>query len=309
MACRKLSFLIPAHNEGKIIGRTLDALSRLPYSSYEVLIGLDGCTDNTEKIVREYADQSDTIRYYALSLRKGKPAVIDALMKHATGDIVIINDADWVFRVNNKDSLEQFLSVFDDATVGGIAEAYPVEWDEALLGTGNWVFRMIAVTSYEWFEFQKRKFTVNEGNKLFVTTPMMFLTNIFRRELYRPNSTLGDDFERTYELHHLGKRIVLFPDMEMPRMISTYNTVRLRDLFRQKIRTARARTQLHTLEHPVPPSYLVASTLFIFLRSWKHGLFHGILASGWIMLNIFATIRAKFKMVDTQKGWLLRVER
>ena len=54
----KISFLIAAHNEEKIIGKTLENLLRLPYSNFEVIIGLDGCTDNTEKIVKNYCEKS-----------------------------------------------------------------------------------------------------------------------------------------------------------------------------------------------------------------------------------------------------------
>ncbi len=47
----KISFLMAAHNEEKIIGEALDSLSKIPYENYEVIIGLDGCTDGTEGIV------------------------------------------------------------------------------------------------------------------------------------------------------------------------------------------------------------------------------------------------------------------
>ena len=50
----KLSFLIPAHNEEKIISKTLNNLINLPYENYEVLVGLDGCTDRTEEIVKRF---------------------------------------------------------------------------------------------------------------------------------------------------------------------------------------------------------------------------------------------------------------
>jgi len=51
---KKISFLISAHNEEKIIGRTLENLINLPYENYEIILGLDGCTDNTERIVKSF---------------------------------------------------------------------------------------------------------------------------------------------------------------------------------------------------------------------------------------------------------------
>ena len=50
---RKISFLIPAHNEEKIIAKTLENLINLPWQNYEVIVGLDGCTENSKKNLKE----------------------------------------------------------------------------------------------------------------------------------------------------------------------------------------------------------------------------------------------------------------
>ena len=56
-----------AHNEEKIIERTLKNLMHIPYENYEVLIGLDGCTDRTEEIVKSFCERSNKFRYFSLS--------------------------------------------------------------------------------------------------------------------------------------------------------------------------------------------------------------------------------------------------
>src|SRR3989344_1220371 len=124
MKQRTISFLIPAHNEEKVIAKALDNLAKLPYSNYEVLIGLDGCTDKTEEIVKKYANKNKKFKYYLLELRRGKPEVVHALMKHAKGEIIIIHDADWIFRVHKNGDIETLLKCFDDPMVGGIAESF-----------------------------------------------------------------------------------------------------------------------------------------------------------------------------------------
>src|SRR3989344_7828448 len=192
----KISFLVAAHNEEKIIAKTLLNLLNLPYDNYEVLIGLDGCTDKTEEIVRGFTKKSKKIRYFSLNLRKGKPEVIDFLMKKTTGEIVIINDADWIFTLDGNEKLEEYLSVFKDKKIGGIAESFPVEWDKKKIKSGNIGFRIVAYGTYFWFEFQKKKFAAERKGKLYVENPKMFLTNVFRRKLYKKSLSLGDDFER-----------------------------------------------------------------------------------------------------------------
>ena len=110
---RKISFLIPAHNEEKIIAKTLENLINLPWQNYEVIVGLDGCTDNTESIVKKFQEKFKRIKYYKLNLRRGKPAVIDRIIKYAKGEIIIINDADWIFSVKDKESFYDFISAFE----------------------------------------------------------------------------------------------------------------------------------------------------------------------------------------------------
>ena len=54
MNALSVSFLIPAHNEERIIGHALDGLAAIARPDVEVLVGLDGCTDGTKAIVKRY---------------------------------------------------------------------------------------------------------------------------------------------------------------------------------------------------------------------------------------------------------------
>jgi glycosyltransferase involved in cell wall biosynthesis len=308
---RSLSFLIAAHNEEKIIRKTLQNLLNLPYEYYEVVIGLDGCTDGTEEIVKEFCKKSDKFRYYKLNLRQGKPAVIDEIMKHASNEIVIIHDADWIFKVKNKWSLKRFLSVFNDPKIGGIAEAFPAEWDLKKIKAGNLGYKMVAYSSYFWLEFQKINFCCSRNELLYAKEPTMFLTNAFRKKLYEKNTTLGDDFERTYDIMNGGFEIVLFDDIEMPRMTVSYNHVNLKDLVNQKVRTAIARRQLSKLGKNKAKigNYYSRAILFMFFKSWSQGLKVGFLTLFWILIMAYATFYAGFVKSDTKESWKRRLKR
>ncbi len=308
---RKISFLIAAHNEGKIISKSLDNLLKLPYKNYEIIIGLDGCTDNTLEIVKSYAKKSNKFKYKELNLRLGKPAVIEEIIKSATGEIIIIQDADWIFNASTEKKLKEFLSVFEDRNVGGIAESFPVEWSREKLKKGNHVYRMVAYSSFLWMNFQKEKLTKKHRNFLLVKNPTMFMTNIFRKKLYKKNISLGDDFERTHYIFNKGYKIIVFNQENMPRMIATYNKINFRDFFKQKIRTAIARRQLNENRQMSVniKNYYFPSVLFIFLNSWRISLYIGILMSFWILITSFATLISKFKKLNTKKGWELRAQR
>ena len=63
----KASFLLPAHNEEKIIQHALDSLQAIASPTIEVLVGLDGCTDGTKGVVERY----DFVRYVEMDERVG----------------------------------------------------------------------------------------------------------------------------------------------------------------------------------------------------------------------------------------------
>ena len=305
----KISFLIAAHNEERIISQTLANLANLPYRDYEVIVGLDGCTDNTEIIVKNFARASNKIKYYSVNIRRGKPAVINFIIKKARGDIIAINDADWIFSAKNKAKLNKLLEVFEDPAVGGMAESFPAEWDSQKLKSGNIWFKMVAYSSYFWLKFQKETFTYREGQFNYLKRPEMFLTNIFRRKLYKENRSLGDDFERTYDIMSQGYKIAILDDETMPRMIVSYNKLFLKDLFKQKIRTAVARKQISELHKIGLFDYYLPSVIYILKESFRKKMTIVFLMLFWVFITSLGQVLSKFSRYDTKKGWTLRARR
>lgn len=306
----KISFLIAAHNEEKIISKALDNLLRLPYSSYEVLVGLDGCTDSTEDIVKKYSRRSSNFKYYKTNSRSGKHDVINELISKATGDIVIIHDADWIFKVSSSKVLKSFLSVFKDPNIGGIAESFPIELDDDNLSKSNIGYRMVCYSTLYWYEFQKRNFAVKKKGYWEVKVPSLFMTNIFRRELYEKNLLLGDDFERTGSIMKKGYSIVFFDDVSTPRMIASYSSIGISSLFKQKIRTALARRQLSgESRSPGLFNYYIPSIVFMLRRSFNKDFKTGLEIIFWVFLTSLATVISRFKSMNTKEGWNLRARK
>lgn len=303
-----------AHNEEKILAKSLGALLKIPYDNYEIILGLDGCTDKSEGLVKEFMKKTKRIKYYKLNLRQGKPAVIDSIIKHASGEIIFINDADWIFEARSKKKFEDFLKIFDNPKIGGIAEAFPVEWHKDTLAKSNIGYKMEAYSTYLWIEFQKKEFSEKDRknhNIRIVREPSMFLTNIFRKKLYDKNFSLGDDFERTHSIMKKGYDVVLFEDENAPRIKTVYNSIKIWDIFKLKIRTAIARRQLSSgnVFKISLTNYYIPAMFYIFKESWKHGFQWGIINSYWILITCFATLIANFKRMNTREGWKIRLER
>ena len=70
-----LSVIIPAYNEENRIGQTLTAvytyLTAQPYT-WEMLIVLDGVTDNTASVVSQFAEGKEPVRWIDRKENMGK---------------------------------------------------------------------------------------------------------------------------------------------------------------------------------------------------------------------------------------------
>lgn len=312
----KISFLMPVHNEEKILDKTLKHLSKLPYKNYEVIIGLDGCSDNSEEIVEKYKKNNKNFKYFVLNEREGKPAVIDKIIKKAKGEIIIINDADWLFKVKNKEGMERFLSIFSDPKIGGIADSFTLEWSEKGKKSKSIGFLGEMWADKFWLDYQKEYFTHRKEKNLYIDKKKLrfpFLVNIFRKKLYEKNYTLADDFERCFDILDKNYEIVLFEDEEMPRFITAYEATNIKDLFRKKLRTALAREQLEKKYDFKLDKILYMKIFLYFLKNIYKikslRAFMGVFL--WINAMLISELKRKIKKggINTLEGWKIRARR
>lgn len=88
----KISVVIPVYNEKTFI-RDLYQSVREVNLEKEIIIVDDFSTDGTRDILKTFADESGTSVFYH-DRNRGKGAALRTGFSHATGDIVIIQDAD-----------------------------------------------------------------------------------------------------------------------------------------------------------------------------------------------------------------------
>jgi glycosyltransferase involved in cell wall biosynthesis len=94
-----LSIVIPAYNEGPTIHFILDKIRKvvLPDNMQKQVIIVNDCSkDNTEEAIKQYMQQypETGIVYHKHTINAGKGAALHTGIKLATGDYVIIQDAD-----------------------------------------------------------------------------------------------------------------------------------------------------------------------------------------------------------------------
>ncbi|MDD3741466.1 MAG: glycosyltransferase, partial [Bacteroidales bacterium] len=86
-----VTIIMSLYNEESVIAQKLDSVfnSDYPTSKIKILIGSDNSTDNTNKIVLDYADKYNNITFSPYTERQGKSNVVNSLIDKSEGEILI----------------------------------------------------------------------------------------------------------------------------------------------------------------------------------------------------------------------------
>lgn len=93
----KISIIIPCYNEGEVIkdfNTEICKVAKKVKADFEFIYINDGSKDNTLELVKAIAKKDERVKYISFSRNFGKEAGIYAGLKNATGDYVVIIDAD-----------------------------------------------------------------------------------------------------------------------------------------------------------------------------------------------------------------------
>lgn len=102
---KKLSIIIPCYNEEKNITKILKKVNDVKLSNIKKeIIVIDDCsTDNSKKILEENKKMIQKILFHENNMGKG--AALRTGIKNATGDFIIIQDADLEYDPNEYEKL------------------------------------------------------------------------------------------------------------------------------------------------------------------------------------------------------------
>src|SRR5262245_48214092 len=90
----RVTLVFCAHNEEAVIPKKIANCRALDYPAdlLEFYVGSDGSTDETDKLLRNWA-QDERVRLTLSPERVGKTALLNRMVPTATGDIVLFSDA------------------------------------------------------------------------------------------------------------------------------------------------------------------------------------------------------------------------
>ena len=193
----KITILIPAFNEEKVIGDTIrnKLTQHYPATLIEIIVISDESEDNTDSIVNAIAAEDSRVKLIRQTPRQGKTAGLNLAMQQATGDIIVFSDANSHY---NNDAIANLVACFSDLEVGYVTgKMIYVNDDGSVVGDG--------CSAYMKYENHIRALESQIGSVVGVDGGV----DAIRKELYQPmNADQLPDFVLPLKVVTQGKRVI-----------------------------------------------------------------------------------------------------
>ena len=275
-----VSVLVPAHNEGRVARRLLEALAKLQYPPDQLSFVLicDGCSDKTPTLFHAWADQRSDTRVLELPHRVGKAGALNMGFRLAKAEVIVVVDADLT---PQPDFLTKLVQPFADPAIGAAA-AYlePVNADV------NIITRYAAITSWV------HQLVTSAGIDRLGLSPPTFGAAALRRSALEhiggfPELRAGEDVATSACLIHRGWRTRFVTDARAGNTVESS----LRGYWRQHVRWARAASQIAASNRSQP------------MASWPQRLEMASSSISYGDRLVFATAVAG-ALTGTLSGWV-----
>ncbi|MHB8567990.1 MAG: glycosyltransferase family 2 protein [Nitrososphaerales archaeon] len=116
----RVTILVPAHNEEKVISRSLQSLLKLNYENKEIIVIDDGSIDKTYAIASWY-------KQFGVKVLKrpngGKARALNFGLLYSTGEIIAVLDSDTILYPDSVDHIVELMSEGSVYAVGGNVKA------------------------------------------------------------------------------------------------------------------------------------------------------------------------------------------
>jgi len=229
------SIIVPVKNEERVIGRLLNALSKLDYPAHktEIIIVEDGSTDKTVDICEKFAEEKKLeIKILHKSLSNGKPSALNYGLMHSKGDIIGVFDAD---NVPAADALANVCKYFENSEVAAVQGR-----TSSINSQENMLTRFISHEETVWCEAYLRG---KDALKLFVH--LKGSCEFIRRKVLEnlegfDEAYLADDMEFSARLTRGGYKIRYASDVRSWQESPS----NLKQLFKQRTRWFRGTMQV-----------------------------------------------------------------
>ncbi len=291
-----VTLIIPAHNEEAVLRQKLENSLRLEYppDRLAILVASDGSTDDTVSIARAFSCRDRRVQVFATTCNRGKAAILNCAIEHASTDLICLCDANVFFR---SDALRVLVERMRDDRVGAASGDVRLLSADSNFGQGE-----------SFYYGVERAIHAGEsviGSMMGVDGGMYLL----RRDLFSPiaEDTILDDFVISMKVIRRGFRIAY-----VAQAVAEENgTPASREEFRRRVRVAAGaaqvlkRRQWPPLSRPVELWQFVSHKLLrwfspvwlvlLFLSSaalWNEGLVYRAVFAGQVGFYVIAALAA-----------------
>jgi len=199
----KVSLIIPAHNEEKVIVRAIDSALETDYPNKEIIVVDDGSTDRTAQLAYPYAQKGQIKLLHRNSASGSKAGALNYGLLFATGDVIVTVDADTLLERNAIKEAVKPLSAPGVSAVSGNVRILRGE-----LGGNN---ILVKLQAYEYLISLElgRRFNSIIGTLLIISGAFgtFWKNNVVDLGQY-DKDTITEDFDITIKMRKLRKRLV-----------------------------------------------------------------------------------------------------
>ena len=195
----KVSIIVPAHNEGKVIERTIESLVSLAYPNKEIIVVDDNSSDDTYLKAKPYAVRGDIILVRKREPHSNKAMAVKYGSAFASGEIIVCIDADTILQ---NEGLVRIVEPFKDPKVVGVAGNVRVYNTRSLLEK---------VQAYEYLIAMEMGRKFQSLLQILLIIPGAF--GAFRRKVMNAiggidTDTITEDFDFVLKLRKTGYKVV-----------------------------------------------------------------------------------------------------
>ncbi|MCB9597280.1 MAG: glycosyltransferase [Sandaracinaceae bacterium] len=199
----KITVIVPAKDEERAVGRTLEAVLATDYPHLDVILVDDGSTDRTGAIAAQIAATDERVRVLRHRVNRGKAASLNHALREARTDLVITVDAD---TAPEPSCFTRIVAELERPSVSAVAVNVKVDARSGILG---------AFQSLEYVAelgVDQRALALVNG-----VTVVAGATAGWRRDAVLgvggfPTETLTEDSDLTITLQRAGHGVVYRPD-------------------------------------------------------------------------------------------------
>jgi glycosyltransferase involved in cell wall biosynthesis len=188
----KISIIIPAYNEEKVIRHTIEAVIETKYPKKEIIFVDDGSTDKTLTIANQFKNKIKILH----KENGGKASALNYGIVYATGEIIVIIDADTII---GRHSLTEIVKGFEvNEHVAAVAGNIKVR------NKMNWITKCQALEYITGIQIVRRAFDVFGSITIVPGALGAFKKSYLTEAGAYGKDTIVEDFDQTIKLLKAG---------------------------------------------------------------------------------------------------------